>query len=175
MTHHGVTVLLGVLCLAVAMVWAQDRINEEDVVSALNGKPRPAASGQPLGVALHVTVSLQTAAEAKGIAAMSDGILQADEALYKILIPLARAMEAEVVRGSRFVMRVRPTVPLPVEDANTLGQQLTDRVEHFLTTYFAIPHERLSLQVAPPDATAEGPGAPLHGPQRWRLEVFRQE
>jgi hypothetical protein len=157
------------------MVWAQDRITEEEVVSALNGKPHMAAPGQPLGVALHVTFSPQTAAEAKGNAGMSDGILQAGEALYKTLIPLARAMEAEVIRGSRFVMRVAPTSSLPIEDANTLGQQLADRLEHFLTTYFAIPHERLSLQVAPRDATAEGPGAPLHGPQRWRIAVFRQE
>ena len=175
MMRHGVTVLLGVLCLAVAMVWAQDRITEEDVVSALNGKPSVAASGQPLGVALHVTFSPQTAVDAKGNAAVSGGILQADEALYKPLIPLARALEAEVIRGSHFVMRVAPTSSLPVEDANTLGQQPADKVEHFLITYFAIPRERLSLQVALTDSPAEGPGAPLHGPQRWRLEVFRQE
>lgn len=175
MKRYSITVLLGVLCLAVAMGWAQDRITEEDIVSAMNGKPRVATPGQPLGVALHVTVWLQTAAEGEGNAAMSDGIRQADEALYNTIIPLARAMEADVINGSRFVIRVRPDTALAVEATNMLGQQLADRLEHFLTTYFAIPHERLRLQVAPPDATAEGPGAPLDGPQRWRLAVFRQE
>jgi hypothetical protein len=175
MTRHGITVLLGVLCLAVALGWAQDRITEEDVVSALNGKPRSAAPGQPLGVALHVTVLPQTAAEGEGNAAMSDGIRQADEALYKTLIPLARAIEAEVLRGARFVIKLRPDNALPVEAAHLLGHQLAEKVEHFLSTSFAIPRERLSLQIAVPDSPAEGPGAPLHGPQRWRLAVFRQE
>jgi hypothetical protein len=157
------------------MVWAQDRVTEEDVVSSLNGKPRVAAPGRPLGVALHVTFSPQTAADAEGNRALSGGPLQADEALYKTLIPLARALEAEVFRSARFVIRVVPNSPLPVEHANRFGQQLADRVEHFLTTYFALPRERLSLQVALPHSMAEEPGAPSPSLQRWRLEVFRQE
>jgi hypothetical protein len=175
MTRYGVTVLLSVLCLAVAMVWAQDRITGEDIVSAMNGKPRVATPSQPLGVALHVTVSPQTAAEGEGNAAMSDGIRHADEALYKTLIPLARVIEAEVIRGARFVIRIRPDNTLLIEAAHLLGQQLADKVEYFLSTYFTIPRERLSLQVTLPDPLAEEPGAPLHGPQRWRLAVFRQE
>jgi len=176
MTHpHRVTLLTGVLCLVVGLVWAQDRITEEDVVSALYGKPPMAAPGHRLGVALHVTFSPQTADGAKGNRALSGDILQAHAALYKTLIPLARALEGEVVRGSRFAIRVGPNVPLPVEDAQQLGQQLTDRVEHFLTTYFAIPREWLSLQVALPPLTEEAASVPPQGLQRWRLEVFRQE
>jgi hypothetical protein len=140
----------------------------------VNGKPRTAAPGHPLGVALHVTFSPQTASGAKGNHALSGDNPQANEAVYKTLIPLARVLEAEVVRGSRFVMRVGPNFPLPVKDANGLGQHLANTIEHFLTTYFAIPREQLSLQVAPTHSTAEGPGAPPQGAQRWRLEVFRQ-
>jgi hypothetical protein len=175
MTHpHGITLLTGVLCLVVAMAWAQDRITEEDVVRALNGKPHTAAPGQRLGVALHVTFSPQ-AAGAKGNHALTGDTLQANEVLYKTLIPLARALEGEVVRGSRFVIRAEPNSPLPVEDAKQLGQQLTDHVEHFLTTYFAIPREWLNLQVALPPLTEEEAKGSPPGLQRWRLEVFRQE
>jgi hypothetical protein len=175
MTHHlRITILIGVLGLA-AMIWAQDRITEEDVVSVLDGKPRTAAPGHPLGVALHVTFSPQTAAGAKGKRPLSGGNPQVNESLYKTLIPLAWVLEAEMVRGSRFVVRVGPTFPLPVEDANVLGWHLANTVEHFLTTYFAIPRERLSLQVAPIHSRAEEPSASPQRPQRWRLEVFRQE
>jgi hypothetical protein len=173
--HHRITVLMGVFCLGAPMGWAQDRITEADVVSTLNGKPHVAAPGRPLGVALHVTFASQTGAEAEGNRALGGGPLQADEALYKTLIPLARALEAEVFRSVRFVIRVVPNSPFPVEHANRFGQQLADRVEHFLTTYFTLPRERLSVQVALPHSMAVEPGAPPQGLQRWRLEVFRQE
>ena len=53
-------------------------------------------------------------------------------------------------------MRVVPNSPLPVEHANRFGQQLADKVEHFLTTYFAISRERLSLEVSLTDVDGRG-------------------
>lgn len=173
--HHRVTMLMYVLYLAAATGWAQDRITEDDVVRTMNGKPHTAAPGQPLGIALHVTFSPQTDVAAKGNLALSGSSPQTDETLYKSLIPLARVLEAEVFSEARFVMRVVPNSPLPVEHANRFGQQLADRIEHFLTTYFAISRERLSLEVPPAHSTPEGRGVPAQGPQRWRLEVVRQE
>ena len=61
-----------------------------------------------------------------------------EETLYKTLIPLARALEAGALRGSLYALRVVPTSPVPVEQANRLGQQLADTVERFLTTYSAL-------------------------------------
>jgi hypothetical protein len=88
--------------------------------------------------------------------------------------PLARALEAEVARQAHYIVRVVPTAPLPVEQANRLGQHLAESVEHFLTIYFAIPPERLSLEVSLPSSTAEGSAAATPEPQRWRLEVFQR-
>jgi hypothetical protein len=174
MHRYFLTVLTGTLCLA-TMVWAQDRFTEEDVINTLNGKPRMAAPGYAVGVALHVTFSPQAAADTPAKRAMTGGNPQADETLYKALIPLARALEAEMVRGSRYIVRLVPDSSLPTEYANRLGQQLADTIEDFFTTYFAVPRGRLSLQTALPSSTAVGPGAPPQGPQRWRLEVLRQE
>jgi hypothetical protein len=70
-------------------------------------------------------------------------------------------------------MHVVPNAPLPVARANRVGQQLADRIEQFLTSSFAIPRERLSLQVTRPPSTGEGPAAPPPGSLRWRVEVFR--
>src|SRR5262245_57725304 len=112
MHHHRVTVLTCALCLATAVVWAQDHITEEDVLSTLNGKPRSAAPGHLLGVALHVTVSGQQAAGDREKHVLSGSNLPVDEALYKTLIPLARTLEAEVFRGARFVMKMVPTSSL---------------------------------------------------------------
>jgi hypothetical protein len=173
--HHHVTTLLGVLYLAAATGWGQDRITEGDVIRTLNGKPYAAAPGQPLGVTLHVTFSPQANRAAKGSLAVTGASSQPDEALYKPLIPLARVLEAEVFSKTRFVIRVMPNSPLPGKHASELGQQLADRITHFLTTYFAISRERLSLEVPQTPSTAETLGVPAQGPQRWRLEVFRQE
>jgi hypothetical protein len=173
--YHCVTALICLLDLVAAIVWAQSRLSEEDVVSALQGKPPAVAPGQLVGMALHVTFPPQTSASVEGAWAPSGGSSRADEAFYKTLIPLARALEAEVVRGSRFVVRVRPSLQLPFELADRLGRQLADTVEHFLITHFAIPRERLSWQMSLPNSTAAGLGVPPLGPQRWRLEVLQQE
>jgi hypothetical protein len=140
----------------------------------MNGKPQ-AAPGQPLGIALHVTFSPRTDDDARGNLPLSGSRPQTDEALYKSLIPLGRALEAKAFSETRFVIRMVPNSPLPVEYANRFGQQLADKVEHFLTTYFAISRERLSREVSLTQSTAEGLGVPAQGLQRWRLEVFRQE
>ena len=173
--HYCVTILMCVLYLTAAMGWAQDRITEDDVVRTMNGKPHVAAPGQALGISLHVTFSPQTDVAAKGNLALSGSSPQTDETLYKSLIPLARALEAEVFSEARFVMRVVPNSPLPVEHANRFGQQLADKIEHFLTTYFAISRERLSIEVRLAHSTSEGRGMPALGPQRWRIEIVRQE
>jgi hypothetical protein len=167
--------MICLLDLVAAIVWAQTRLSEEDVVSALQGKPPAVAPGQPVGIALHVTFPPQTSTSVEGTWALSGGNSRADEAFYKTLIPLARALEAEVLRGSRFVVKVRPSLQLPLEHANRLGRQLADTVEHFLTTYFAIPRERLSWQISLPNSTAAELGVPPLRPQHWRLEVLQQE
>ena len=71
--HYRVTMLMCVLYLAAAMGWAQDRITEDDVVRTMNGKPYPAAPGQPLGIVLHVTFSPQT-----------DGVAQRQSRLERV-------------------------------------------------------------------------------------------
>ena len=109
--HYRVTMLMCVLCLAAAMGWAQDHITEDDVVRTMNGKPYAAAPGQPLGIALHVTFSPQTDDAAQGNLVLSGSSPQTDEALYKSLIPLARALAAEVFSETRFVIRVMPSAP----------------------------------------------------------------
>ena len=157
------------------MGWGQDRITEGDVIRTMNGKPYDAAPGQPLGITLHVTFSPRTNATAKGNLAVTEASSQVDEALYKPLIPLARALEAEVFSKTRFVIRVMPNSPLPGKHASEFGQQLADRIAYFLTTYFAISRERLSLEVPQTQSATEALGVPAKGPQRWRLEVFRQE
>jgi hypothetical protein len=85
-----------------------------------------------------------------------------------------RALEAEVFRRVWFVTRAVPKSPLPSELANRLGQQMTDRVEHFLTTYFAIRRERFSLYATASHSTAAEPSAPPQDLLRWRLEMFRR-
>jgi hypothetical protein len=173
--HRHVCIAVGVACLAVAMGWAQDRITEEDVVTILNGKPRVPAPGQPLGIALHVDFPPQTAGATEGKRAVSGGSPQPDEALYTTLMPLARAVEAEVFQGSRFLMKVMPKSPLPSAVAHSIGQQLADRIADFLTRYFAIPRDRFSLQISLPESTGTGSAMPAPGALRWRLEVFRLE
>ena len=173
--HHRIIALMCVFYLAPATGWAQDRITEDDVVRTLNGKPCVATPGQQLGIALHVTFSPQTDVVAKRALALSGSSPQTDEALYKSLIPLAQSLKAAVFSGARFVMRVVPTSPLPVEQASRFGQQLADKIEHFLTTDFAISRKQLSLEVPLIHSTAEERGMSAQGPQRWRLEVFRQE
>jgi hypothetical protein len=125
--YHRATLLLCALSIAAAMVYAQDRITEEDVVSALNGKPRTAAPGHPPAIAIHLIFSPQIAAEYGGKGALSGGDPQAAEGFYGALIPLARALEAETPRGLRYVIELVPTSALPVEDASKLGQQLAGR------------------------------------------------
>jgi hypothetical protein len=164
-----------VFSLAAAMGWGQDRITEDDVIRTMNGKPYAAAPGQPLGITLHVTFSPQTNGAATGNLVVTGASSQPDEALYKPLIPLARALEAEVFGKARFIIRVVPNYPLRGKHASEFGQQLADRIAHFLTTYFAISRERLSLEVPQTQSTAEALSIPTQGPQRWRLEVFRQE
>jgi hypothetical protein len=61
------------------MAYAQDRITKEDVVSALNGKPRTAAPGHPIAIAIHLIFSPQIAAGDGGKGALSGGDPQAAE------------------------------------------------------------------------------------------------
>lgn len=173
--HYRATMLLCVLCLAAAKGWSQDHITEDDIVRTMNGKPYAAALGQPLGIVLHVTFLPQVEDAAHGNLFLSGSSPHTDETLYKSLIPLARTLEAAVFSETRFVIRVMPSAPVPVEHADRFGQQLADKVEHFLTTYFAISRQRLSLEVHLTPSTTEGRQVPGQGPQRWRLEVLRQE
>jgi hypothetical protein len=166
---------VGASCLAVATGWAQDRITEADAVTLLNGKPRVPASGQPLGIALHVDFPPPTAGATEVKQTSSGDSQPPNEALFTTLIPLARAVEAEVFQGTRFLMKVVPKSPLPVAVAHSIGQQLADRIEDFLSRYFALPRDRFSLQVSPPESTWEGSATPTPGALRWRLEVFRLE
>ena len=80
--------LVCVLHLAAAVTWAQDHITEDDVLRAMHGKPYPAASGQPLGIVLHITFSPQTDGIAQDNHVLSGSNPHTDEALYKSLIPL---------------------------------------------------------------------------------------
>lgn len=162
------------LWLAPVLVSGQEQITEEDVVSMLNGKGRMGVSGRPIGVALHITVSPDMASYDEATRGPSGGASQADDALYKTIIPLARAIEAEVRAGSRYVMHLSPHSPLPPEEIDRMGQHLSDRIGRFFMTSFAIPPERLSLQVILPSST-EGKTSPILGLQRWRLEVLRQD
>jgi hypothetical protein len=164
-----------VLHLAAAMSWAQDHITEDDVLRTMNGKPYSAAPGQPLGIVLHITFSPQTDGAAQDNLALSGSNPHPDEVLHKSLIPLARALAAEVFSDTRFVIRVVPSAPVLVGHADKFGQQLADKVEGFLTTYFGISHQRLNLEVPLTSSTTEGLRGPGPGSQRWRLEVLRQE
>jgi hypothetical protein len=128
------TLLICALSIATAIACAQGRISEEDVVSAGNGKPRTAALGYPAAIAIHITFSSRIAAGEGGNGALSEGDPQAAEGFYKTLIPPARALEAEALPGSRYVIELVPSTALPLEDASRLGQQLADTVEHFFTT-----------------------------------------
>jgi hypothetical protein len=171
--RHHIAMLTCVLSLTAALTHAQDQMTEQDVVSTLNGKPRVSAPGQPVGVAIYLTFSPQTTGEDQGKRASSGGHARANDALYRAVIPLARALEAGVATGSRYLMRLSPPPSLPAEQADRVGQQLRDTAAHFSTTYFAIPPERLSLQVVPPTSMAQGQTPPASELQRWRIEVFR--
>jgi len=164
--YRHMAVLAGALWLAPVLILAQEQITEKDVVSTLIGRGRIGVSGRSIGVALHITISPDTA---------SGGAPQSDDALYKAITPLARALAAEVRAGSRYVMHLSPHSPLPPEEIDRMGQHLSDMIGRFLTTSFAIPSERLSLQVVPPPPTAAGQTSPRVGLQRWRLEVLRQD
>jgi hypothetical protein len=158
------------------MALAQDHITEEHVVSILNGMPPTMVPEHPPGFAVHVTLSPPLAGDITQERMTRGAKPPEQEALYKSLIPLARALEADVLRSSRYIVRLIPTTSLPIDQASRSGQHLADMVEFFFTTYFAIPRERLRLQVIPPPIlTVVGPAVTTLEPQRWRLEVRRQK
>ena len=70
--HRRVTLLICALSIAAAMVYAQDRITEEDVVNALNGEPPTAAPGHPAVIAIRITFSSRIAAGEGGAALRAD-------------------------------------------------------------------------------------------------------
>ena len=158
-----IAVLTWALWLAPVLVSAQEQITERDVVRTLNGQGRIGVAGRPTGVDLHITVSPAMTGYEEATGGSSPDASQADDVLYKAIILLARALEAEVSAGSRYVMHLSPHSPLLPEEMSMLGQRLSDMIGCFLTTSFAIPSERLSLQVVLPPQMTEGQTVPRLG------------
>lgn len=167
--------LTGLLCVAAASGWAQDRIIETDVVTILNGKPRLSTSGHPVGIALHLPYTPMPSAKEGRQRAPNDDQLRADDLLYRTLIPLARALEAGAAHGSRYLLRLSPDAALPSSHSAKSGPQLLDAVARFLTTYFTIPPERLTLQLSLHPPTIEGQASPQSAAHHWRLDVLRED
>jgi hypothetical protein len=154
---------------------SQEIITEEYVVNILDGERKKAIAAQPPGYAFSLVYSPDSAKAVERGTARADKEGGRNEEFYKKLIPLARALESDVLRGVRFIIIVRPDPSNPEDRDESLSLRVAEEVKYFLTTYFAIASEGLSIKgvegLAPSTPRVQGSAAT----RRWEVEVMRLE
>jgi hypothetical protein len=164
--------ILSILALLVALLpWSSlarsgEGITEEYVVNSLSSESRGFNAENPPGFAFTVALSPHNRAATTGGKRATNGESPLDEESYKKLIPIGRALESDPLEGFRYVIVVQASGRGAEDRDGRLSLQVAEAIQQFLTTYFAIALERLSIErmetpSLPGDSVAESRGPPL--------------
>jgi hypothetical protein len=168
-------IFLVILLLLSSHATPQTAITEEYAVQILDGNKRASTAMKPPGFTFIVPFALSNHADQNTSQRSARGTIGAHENFFKKLIPLGRALESETLVDFRFTLTVHPASP-PSEDQNDQGAQyVAERIRHFLVTYFAIHPGRLTINFGTGASQTPMQREEPVGPQKWRVEVARDE
>jgi hypothetical protein len=153
----------------------QTVITEEYAVQSLSGSKKASPAKKPPGFAFIVPYTLSNSADQSPGKQSAPSTIGVHEEFFKKLIPLGRALESETLVDFRFILTVSPASPLP-EDQDAQGARyVAERIRHLLNTYFAIHPGRLTINFATAASQPPMRHGETVGPQKWLVEVARQE
>jgi hypothetical protein len=153
----------------------QTVITEEYAVQSLNGNKKASAAKRAPGFAFIVPYTLSNSADQSPGQRSARGAIGVHEEFFKKLVPLGRALENETLIDFRFILTVAPASPLSDGQDEQGARDVAERIRHLLITYFAIHPGRLTINfVTAASQTLMRHGETV-GPQKWLVEVAREE
>lgn len=169
--------ILRILALLIALLlWSSparsgEEITEDYVVHSLSGESRGFLAERPLGFAFTVAFSPHSGEATTGGKRAPDRKGLLDEEFYKKLIPIGRALESDALNGFRYVIVVQADARAAEDLDGRLSLHVAEAIQRFLTTYFAIAAERLSIERVDAPLPMSSSVAESTGTPRWRVEI----
>jgi hypothetical protein len=171
----GFFFVLVVLRVFVAFGAAGQGVTEEEVIDILNGEPRGSISRTLPGFAFSVVFPPPRGEGTAGEKGRAGDAQRLEDEFYKKLIPVGRALESEVLEGYSFAIAVRAQY---ITDDNLeahLSQEVAEGIKRFLTGYFAILPDRLTIAAGGSATPITRLSAETTRVPRWRVEIRRLE
>jgi hypothetical protein len=175
MTTPSRSIFIVILLVLASHATPQTVITEEYAAQSLNGNKKVSPAKKPPGFAFIVPYTLSNSADQSPGQQSARGTIGVHEEFFKKLIPLGRALENKTLVDFRFILTVSPASPLSEDQDEQGARYVAERIRHLLITYFAIHPGRLTINFVTAASQSSVRHGETVGPQKWLVEVARQE